>query len=38
MTMIDRDEAEYWALDAKKAMDQTGRVLDVLAEIEGMGL
>lgn len=32
------DEAEYWALDAKKAMDQTGRVLDVLAEIEGMEL
>ncbi len=32
------DEAEYWALDAKKSMDQTGRVLDVLAEIEGMEL
>lgn len=30
------DEAEYWALDAKKAMDQTHRVLNVLAEIEGL--
>lgn len=30
------DEAEYWALDAKKAMDQTHRVLSVLAEIEGL--
>lgn len=32
------DEAEYWALDAKKAMNQTGRVLDVLAEIEGLDI
>lgn len=32
------DEAEYWALDAKKAMDQTGRVLDVLVEIEGLDI
>lgn len=30
------DEAQYWALDAKKAMDQTHRVLNVLAEIEGL--
>lgn len=30
------DEAEFWALDAKKAMDQTHRVLNVLAEIEGL--
>lgn len=33
---IQSDEAEYWALDAKKAMDQTHRVLNVLAEIEGL--
>nr|DAH28048.1 MAG TPA: hypothetical protein [Caudoviricetes sp.] len=32
------DEAEYWALDAKKAMDQTHRVLSVLAEIEGLDI
>ena len=32
------DEAEYWALDAKKAMDQTHRVLNVLAEIEGLDI
>lgn len=32
------DEAEYWALDAKKAMDQTHRVLNVLVEIEGLEL
>lgn len=32
------DEAEYWVLDAKKAMGQTGRVLDVLAEIEGLDM
>ena len=32
------DEAEYWALDAKRAMNQTSRVLDVLAEIEGLEL
>lgn len=32
------DEAEYWALDAKKAMDQTHRVLNVLAEIEGLDM
>lgn len=30
------DEAEYWALAAKKAMDQTHRMLNVLAEIEGL--
>lgn len=33
---LQSDEAEYWALDAKKAMDQTHRVLNVLAEIEGL--
>ena len=33
---VERDEAKYWALDAKKAMDQTRRVLNVLAEIEGL--
>lgn len=33
---IQSDEAEYWALDAKKAMDQTHCVLNVLAEIEGL--
>lgn len=32
------EEAEYWALDAKKAMDQTHRVLNVLAEIEGLDI
>lgn len=32
------DEAEYWALDAKKAMDQTHRVLNVLSEIEGLDI
>lgn len=32
------DEAEYWALHAKKAMDQTHRVLNVLAEIEGLDI
>lgn len=32
------DEAEYWALDAKKAMDQTHRVLNVLAKIEGLDI
>lgn len=32
------DEAEYWALDAKRAMNQTSRVLDVLSEIEGLEL
>ena len=32
------DEAEFWALDAKKAMDQTHRVLNVLAEIEGLDI
>ena len=30
------DEAEYWALDPKKAKDQTHRVLNVLTEIEGL--
>ena len=35
---IQSDEAEYWALDAKKAMDQTHRVLSVLAEIEGLDI
>lgn len=32
------DEAEYWVLDAKRTMSQTGRVLDVLAEIEGLDM
>ena len=32
------DEAEYWALDAKRTMSQTHRVLDVLAEIEGLDM
>ncbi len=32
------DEAEYWALDAKRTMSQTDRVLDVLAEIEGLDM
>lgn len=32
------DEAEYWALDAKRTMSQTRRVLDVLAEIEGLDM
>lgn len=35
---LQTDEAEYWALDAKRAMNQTSRVLDVLAEIEGLEL
>lgn len=32
------DEAEYWVLDAKRTMSQTHRVLDVLAEIEGLDM
>lgn len=32
------DEAEYWVLDAKRTMSQTRRVLDVLAEIEGLDM
>lgn len=32
------DEAEYWVLDAKRTMSQTYRVLDVLAEIDGLDM